>query len=114
MEQISVKLVFLDTLSCAQFATALEGTEIGARTFDVALPNRALNQDSETLTLLLSFMQNGGLEAIAAFLGLVKEIISQRAPEQSVTVMNGDRTITVTGKLTSAQVKELTHDLSGL
>ena len=73
MANVGVTLAFPDATICGRFATEIERADLRGQSFSLALPERKLNMDNEFLTILVTFIEHGGLEATAAFLHLARD-----------------------------------------
>jgi hypothetical protein len=112
METAQLTLQFDDAASQLAFKARLEATALNEKPFRMVLPTETQNMDNETLQLLLTFMQHGGLGALAAFIGLVRDILKKLWPDKSVKITSSGKTEVITSRLSNGEVKQIAKKLS--
>jgi 16S rRNA C1402 N4-methylase RsmH len=115
MEQSEITLKFDDVTLCIEFTNALENHATRASDpFRIILPTGTQNMDNELLQLLITFMKNGGLLAIAAFINLLQEILKKLFPDKSVVIVRGKKRARITSKTTGDEAKRIARDFTSL
>ncbi len=110
MERTELTLGFDDVASRVAFAGELETADLSKGPFRVVLSADTQNMDNELLQLLLTFMENNGLVALAAFIGLVRDILKKTFPDKTVVVTYDGKKATISAKTTDSEVKKIADD----
>jgi hypothetical protein len=111
MSSIDVNIKFESVSSAAEFRALLEQHENRYSGFGVALNEEKLHVSNEVLTILLTFMDHGGLPAVTAFLQLVREIIKRIPTSRSVLVTRGPKTVQISDESTDKEIEKASHEL---
>ncbi len=114
MNSFELTLKFLDQGSCTDFHNKLSQSELEQDTFDIALPDSRFNFDNDTLSIVVTFVQHGGLEAVANVAALFKAVLDHIPPPKSadpvqvirITTKAGDE-IEISSDMSTEQILEL-------
>lgn len=77
MSGFQVTFAFSDAKSCADFQHTLLTNNLQQESFDISIPDRKIEFGNELLTLLVTFYDGGGLEALGALASLLKTILDK-------------------------------------
>lgn len=112
MEQAQFTLAFPDVRSAVDVAHELgkHKTHV-SDSFRVVMPVDNSNVDSELIKLAITFMEHGGLLAIAAFLNLLRDILKRLFPDKTVKITRKGKEITITSTASDEDIKKLAKDL---
>ena len=111
MENVALTLKFVDPKASVAFEIEAESDQSRREEFGLSLPERRLNADNELLTLALTFMQDGGLPAVTAFLLLARDIINKVVPDKKAGIKRGKTKRTVLGSATEKELESIATDL---
>src|SRR5258707_631221 len=115
MGNIGLTLKFSDASSCSAFASEFEEkldlNEIGSNKYSVSIHERKLHSDSEFVTLLLTFMKDGGLLALSSFLLLTRDILRRVVPEKKVMISNGKKAEAIDDSTPDEAIEEIAERL---
>jgi hypothetical protein len=84
LESFEITLQFPDIESCAEFHNNISKVKLEHDDFDIALPDSKFNFDNDTISLVVTFVQHGGLEAVAAVATLLKVLFDKPSPRRGV------------------------------
>lgn|GEM_PF-2821939 len=113
MEQLELTIEFEDANAAIAFAHELQRTEPGdTDEFRVIAPTETLNMDNELLQLLIMFMENGGLVALAGFFNLLREILRKLFPDKKVVVSKGTKKAELSSNSTDEELKEVAREFT--
>jgi hypothetical protein len=111
MSSIDLKLHFPTSASCADFKALLENSSVQGGEFSIAIADSKLHSENELLTLLITFMENGGVQAITAFLQLVRQILKQTSERRSVKITSGRKGGEISSNTTDDEIAKIGRDL---
>lgn len=111
MQSIPLTLEFSDVNTCVQIMGQVLASDRPHESFSVSGGTDTLNMDSQYYTLLLSFMDNGGLEALTAFIMLLRELMARLSPGKKVTLKRGDMSMEIVGKIEDEKLVEIARAL---
>lgn len=115
MDSHDLTFQFADRNDCAAFASGLSAQELEQAEFDVAIPGATFNLDSDTYSAVVTFVQHGGLQAVAGLAGLLKVALDfiprQKASEKKVMIKsNNGGEVEITGDMSAEEVRGLLND----
>jgi len=111
MQSLPFTLEFDDVNTCVGVMKEVLAKGGEDERFSVSGGTDTLNMDSQYYTLLLSFMENGGLEAVTGFIVLLRDVIKALSPEKKVTLKYGDKSMEIVGGLRDEKVVEIARAL---
>jgi hypothetical protein len=82
VKSFEMTLRFPDIESCAEFHNNISQAKLEYDDFDIALPDSKFNFDNNTISLVVTFVQHGGLEAVAAVATLLKVLFDKSSPRR--------------------------------
>jgi hypothetical protein len=113
MEQTELTLAFENVAARLAFTDALENAKLGSEDpFRVVLPTDTQNIDNELLQLFITFMENGGPIAIAAFVNLLRDILKKSFPDRIIVVSHGKKKAQISSKTSDEEAKKIARDLA--
>jgi hypothetical protein len=115
VDRFELTFAFLDRTDCGIFYDGLSAQELEQDEFDVALPDPKFNLDNDTLSAIVTFVQHGGLQAVAGVAGLLKAAIDHiprpKSSEKKVVIKSiAGEEVEIHGDMTAEEIRDLLND----
>jgi hypothetical protein len=113
VESFEITLQFPDIESCAEFYKNASEAKLEHDDFDIALPDLNLNFDNNVISLVVTFVQHGGLQTVTAVATLLKVLFDKLSPHDShpkgrfVHIATKRGKIDINTNMTAAQIRDL-------
>jgi len=112
-DHYDIQLDFESLKNSQEFMVGVRGSnDLLSKDYRIVLPNESYQSANPTIELLLTFMENGGIEAIEAFAGVIKAgftyLTARELVKIRVRMKKGGKSVEVDKDMS---VKELANKL---
>ncbi len=110
MTKYEVTLTFDDVNTCAEFNRNLAALPLEQDHFYIALPPPGFHFDNAVLSMLVTFVEHGGLEAVAGVAELLKIALEKFGPERKPTKVHIESETgewTIDGNLSVDEIRDV-------